>query len=225
MKKPVSARKIILLSELEALSAIPEFRFDKNDRICIIPVCCRSPLVTDAQSFNIFFCGKGDKGERYKNILISNGAIDSNISFINYYDSNSYTKQEEILNSDFIILPGGLMELGIKRLNDTNLVSALSEFRGTIIGFSAGAIMLFDEYLITPNKVYKELKVSKGLGILDGSKFMIDVHYDESDFQQRDAIETMCSLRKLNVFAISQSGYIIIEGDRIASSGVKYFHG
>lgn len=226
MKKLACARRIILLSELEALGNIPGFRFDKDDNICIIPVCCRSPLVTDANSFTSFFCKKGTKGERYKNILMANGAVESNISFVNYYDPDSYLEKERILNNNFIILPGGLMERGIERLYETKLDSVLAEFSGTIIGFSAGAIMLFDEYLITPNKVYKELKISKGIGILDGSKFMIDVHYNESDIQQRNAIETMCALRNLNVFAITQSGYVIIEEDNVVlSSDVKLFQG
>lgn len=226
MKKIEFNRQLILLSKLEALGNIPNFRFDKSDKICIIPVCCRSPLVTDAHSFTSYFCEKGTKGERYKNILMANGAVESNISFVNYYDPNSYSKKQRILDNQFILLPGGLMEQGIERIYETKLDSVLAEFSGTIIGFSAGAIMLFDEYLITPNKVYKELKLSKGLGILDGSKFMIDVHYDESDTQQKRAIETMCTLRHLNVFAIDQSGYIIVKGNSIvSSSGVRLFHG
>lgn len=206
--------KFILLSQLDAISYIPGFHFSREDKISIIPVCCRSPRVTDTKTFELYFgdCGKGDM---YKRILISNGAIEGNISIINYYTQFSESDISILLSNQYIVLPGGLMELGIKRMLSTHLDKILAKFEGTFICFSAGALMLYDNYLITPNKIYKKLKIDKGLGWLSANNYYIDVHFEEDNCRQINDILYVSRRFKKQIFAITQTGHIIIENGQI----------
>lgn len=216
--------RFILLSELDALGKVPGFRFNDNDRICIIPVCCRSPLVTNSSSFSLLFGATGDKGKRFRDSLVSRGAKEECIFYVDYYDPCSYLNQRKILNSQYIILPGGLMELGVKRLKETRLNILLSRFRGTIISFSAGGIMLFDKYITIPNPVYKNLEMLDGIGLLDSNQFVIDVHFDNNNNEQVEWLKKATAIFHKTIYAIEQDGFIVIDDNCISNfSGVSVF--
>ena len=216
--------KIVLLSQLDAISNVPGIKFSDNDRICIIPVCCRSDQVTDCSSFTSFYGPNGDKGKRFRRTLFQNGAKEENLFFVNYYDPHSYQNCKRILSANYILLPGGLMELGVERLKKTNLDIVLSQFSGTIICFSAGGIMLFDKYIIVPNPVYRDLEIVNGIGLLDSNQFVIDVHFDDTNLEQIAWLEKACNTFHKTIYAISQLGYIVIEGKHITSySGARVF--
>lgn len=61
--------KFVLLSQLDALEHVVGFKILPDDKICIVPVCCKDPSVQDELSFEKYFYGKGSKGECYKDEL------------------------------------------------------------------------------------------------------------------------------------------------------------
>ncbi len=207
--------KFVLLSQLDALEHVVGCRISPNNRICILPVCCRETSVKDELSFENYFNSEGSKGDCYKSILVKNGASADLVYFFNYFNEKLLDRPEELLDCDILLLPGGRMEFGIAHLLNSKLLDCLFRFKGTVICFSAGGMMLFDEYLITPNKVYHELAVKTGLGLLDSSSFLIDVHYVEDDELQTQAIETICKSEKKSVYAITQEGYLVIRDNQI----------
>lgn len=207
--------KFVLLSQLDALEHVVGCKILPGDKICILPVCCRDPSVKDELSFETYFYGNGSKGECYKDILVKNGASAELISFFNYFNEKLLEHPDELLTYDILLLSGGRMEFGIAHLINSKLLECLFRFEGTIICFSAGGMILFDEYLITPNKVYHELTVKPGLGLLDSSSFLIDVHFDQNNLLQRQSIESICNSEKKNVYAITQEGYMVIKDNQV----------
>lgn len=213
--------RFVLLSKLDSLEMIQNIQFSKDDRLWIIPVCCMADSIKDRAMFENIFCADGGEGTKYRNALIAKGADPKNISILNYFEVPKESCVRDILSSQYIVFTGGRMELGIDRLRKLGLVRLLQHYTGTIIGVSAGALMLFSEYLITPNYFYKDLLVCEGLGYIDGRKLMIEVHYSEDDPVQNQAIKLTCARRQQQIFAIRQSGYMIVrDGNILQCDGI-----
>ena len=216
--------KFILLSNLKALKNIPDVHFSENDKLWIIPVCCMAKTVTDHASFEAFFLMDGGEGMSDRKILLDKGAEQTNIATLNYYDVIDDECIQNIISSQCIIFTGGRMELGLERMRKVGLDRALQNYSGIVIGVSAGALMLFSEYIITPNRYYKNLEICEGLGYIDGEEIMIEVHFTEDDLLQVQCVELTCDSRKQTVHAIREEGYMMVQNNGIIScNGVREF--
>lgn len=207
--------KFILLSKIETIENLQNVQFFEDDKIWIIPVCCMIEEVEDRITLEKVFLTDEGQGKKYRNILITKGANPANISLLNYYDILNKDDIHDIMSSQYIVFTGGRMELGIERLKKLGMDLLLQNYKGTIVGVSAGALMLFTEYLITPNFFYKNLTVCEGLGYIDSRRLMIEVHFSETDPAQKQAVELISVERKQPIYAIRQSGYLIVQDNVI----------
>ncbi len=59
------------------------------------------------------------------------------------------------------------------------------------------------------------MEIANGLGLIDSNKFVIDVHFDDSNTEQISLLTKASKVFNKNIYAISQAGYIIISDNKI----------
>jgi len=97
---------------------------------------------------------------------------------INFFSTTVPPVADNIIaQSGLVYIPGGNTEILMENIKKHNLSSTLKSAAGTIVGNSAGALVLCDNVVLTKDEDVLETKVIKGVGLVD---FSIDVHYDPS---------------------------------------------
>jgi dipeptidase E len=81
--------------------------------------------------------------------------------------------KEKISESDLVYLTGGVPTVLIERLKKSGIRSLLENFKGIIVGRSAGALALCRKCVITCRKT-SQIKVVDGLGLVD---LTLKAHY------------------------------------------------
>jgi len=90
-------------------------------------------------------------------------------------------------DSDLIYLPGGDPQLLIELMRNTGAAHLLRTYDKVIIGNSAGAVALAQEYVLLAEEGCLIAAVSSGLGLLD---FSVAVHYEPSMDAQLEDLST-----------------------------------
>jgi len=158
--------------------------------------------VSNQKEWEKYFGKEGILSNKILSELQQAGADTKKVFFYNYYAE----EYRPLAGFDYIIIPGGDAVLGIERIKSSFLYRELTAYRGKIIAYSAGALLLLKEYFLSPNYYYKELTFHKGLGIID-SDFTLEVHFDNS-VQMRENIQAACEALKLPIIAIGNDGGI-----------------
>lgn len=195
--------KVILLSKLNGLKYCNQAKMSKDSRIHVLPVCRLAELAEDAVKEN---------NSKLINTLTHMGADNNNIFFLDDTIKPDPATIADIEKSDFVIIPGGRMETGIAKLREYNLDDVLRNYPGIIVGISAGALLLFPQYIVTPNWAYPMMEVCDGLGIVEKDWF-IEVHYDENDTKQMESLNKIKSIVATDIYGIKNTGYIFINED------------
>jgi peptidase E len=133
------------------------------------------------------------------------------IVWINPFTDSVWEMKSKLMHSDILFLPGGAPELFMERLKKNKLASLIKNYSGLVIGVSAGAMILLDQYHITPDQDYPEFSWQKGLGLL--SSFDAEVHYHASRIQKK-GIETSRSALHRPVYAIYENGGLIVTKEK-----------
>lgn len=103
------------------------------------------------------------------------------------------------------------------RIKEFDLYDTLLQHKGVIMGYSAGAVIQFEEYFLSPDEDYPEFKYYKGLPYL--KNFYMEVHY-EGNPPQDDSINRVISERGKPVYATNfRSGAIIVDNGKIKLVG------
>ena len=89
-----------------------------------------------------------------------------------------------------------------------DLVEAIREHKGIVIGYSAGALIQLSEYHLSPDEDYAEFGYYSGLGYLNG--FYVEVHYEGTAIQ-RESIQRVLKERRKPVYAIVNAGALIVD--------------
>ena len=103
-------------------------------------------------------------------------------------------------NSDIIYLPDGDTKLLIEMLRDTGSMHLLRLHDNVIIGNSAGALALCNEYIIPTKNGVDELAIEKGLGLSD---FVVSAHYEPGQDAQLENLS-----KDRSIFAIPDGAAI-----------------
>lgn len=103
------------------------------------------------------------------------------------------------------------------RLKEKNLIDAIQQFNGTIIGFSAGAMVQIQDFHIIEDDLYKEYSYHEGLDLL--TDFDVEVHFEKDDSTMQASIQRCLKEKKKVVYGIGNAGAVIVEGDSILTLG------
>lgn len=192
----------LLSSKLKGDLLIQQIIFSSNDTFLVVPVCTMPKYISSNTEWENYFGNGGKLNLKIKAALQKAGASPEHVFFYNYLSGS------EVKLSDYscIVFPGGDAELGIKRLVTSNLIRQLATYSGTVIAYSAGALLLLDNYFLSPNYYYKTFSIQQGLGILPAN-IALEVHYDFTD-KMRSYVERAVNTLHCPVIAIGDSGAI-----------------
>ena len=98
------------------------------------------------------------------------------INLLDYRLTNQ-EMQKEITEHNVLYFTGGRPEKLMESLIDKELIQAVKDFSGLMVGVSAGALVFCKDCIITKDEDYPETQVIKGLDLVD---FSVEVHYDGS---------------------------------------------
>lgn len=148
-----------------------------DTKVLILPLSYDEGWITDREEWHERY-GRGH--EHYEEIVRpfrAFGIPDERIRWINYYEDDPISAAAKIAEADVLFFTGGLPDWMMQRLYDLDIQQAVRDFRGVIMGTSAGALIQLQEFHLTRDADY-QFQYQYGLGLLEG--FDIDVHYEEN---------------------------------------------
>lgn len=196
--------------------------FSPEMKVCLLPLSFHEDWIRNRKEWKIEY---GPKGKCYLELVEpfeAYGILRKNISIVNYFTDTAQSAREKVEQADVLFFTGGFPDKMMARLYDLELVETIQHFQGIVMGSSAGAMIQFDTYHITPDRDYDQFQYHQGLGFL--YDFEIEVHYEGSDVQN-EAIERVMEERNLPVIAIGNEGGVLIDGDDCVPMGDVSFYG
>lgn len=201
--------KLFLSSKINGSLLKEQTAFNEKDYFLVLPFCTMEKYVYNLDSWNYYFGENGKLKSKIVVQLVEAGAISNNVLFYNYlledqkYDWGSFT---------YLILPGGDPELGLSRIRQYHLENKIKNFDGNIIAYSAGALLLFDRYFLSPNWYYSKMKYGEGLTFPNMPNYMIEVHYDNSERMLQNITIAWEHFKK-PIIALGEYGSIVYDMD------------
>lgn len=162
-------------------------------------------------------------GERYQKMInqfIPYDIEEKDIAWLDYELDNNEIAVKKIRQADLIYLTGGLPDKMYERLEEFNIISNLENFKGVLLGISAGAVIQFQTYHLSPDRDYKKFNIYPGLKIIND--FGVEVHYGDRRWKQNKALKKMNKIMPRTYYTIPDAGALIKDGDNIILiNGVK----
>jgi peptidase E len=150
------------------------------------------------------------KRKRLVDYFLSLGA--TTINFIDYSDSYE-TIVKKMADSNLIYLTGGLASVLVERLKNLGVDHLLQNYRGVIVGRSAGALALCRKCIITCRSNSK-VKIIDGIGLLD---ITLKVHYKP----EKDSTLEKLS-RKEKIYAVPEGSALVYNNAACSFIGKVY---
>lgn len=166
-----------------------------------------------------------EDGQHYLDIVhpfLHYGIRPEDIRTVCYFKDSTAQAGQIISDSDILFFPGGLPDRAMERLTAMDLTDTIRNFKGIVMGASAGAMIQLDEYHITPDQDYPEFSYEKGLGLVHD--FYIEVHY-ENTMAQNASISRVLAERGKPLYAVENHGGLIVgdNGQVTLLGGVRRF--
>ena len=187
-------------------------------KVAVVAFSFRDSRVKNNDDWQMLY-GK-EQGKFYRGIvnsLCSYGIKEENISFLNYFEDTKETAKSKIQNADIIYFLGGLPDRMMDRLQEFDLIDVLTQHSKVVIGYSAGAVIQFEEYFLSPDDDYPTFKYYKGIPYL--KDFYLQVHY-ENTTEQNECIDKVLKEKDRPVYATNKgNGAIIVDNHIIKTVG------
>ena len=184
-------------------------------KVLILPLAFREVQAWDFDSWQAIY---GKNGEKYQNILhpfLAFGIKEQDVVWLNCFDkTQNYLGL--IQNADVLFFTGGMPEKAIAWMEKLGITDAVKQFKGTVMGASAGAMLQLERYHITPDDDYDSYGLWQGLGLVKGLD--LEVHYLATDLQNTCTQRAICDLA-LPVYQIWHEGGLIVDGDTVQILG------
>jgi peptidase E len=200
-------------NELWARDIISKY-IKATDRLVVIPFS-----FGDHFTHNLWNNAYNKEGKYYLDIIkpfLDYGILEEQISWINYFEDTMDTANLKIKKSDILFFTGGFPDKMMDRLSEFNLVNEIENYKGLIIGSSAGAMIQIANYHITPDDDYLSFSYQRGLNLI--VDFDIEVHYERTNLQD-EFISKVLKEKVDTIYAITDHGGIIVENDEVTLLG------
>ncbi len=155
------------------------------------------------------------EGQYYMKVveqLLPFGIKEKDIQWVNYYDDTRIAAIKKIESADILFFPGGAPERFMDRIHEKGIYEAIIKHQKTYIGVSAGTMIQFENYHISPDADYPSFSYEKGLELLSG--FFVEVHYRRRK-KQKSGMRKVFRAYKLPIYIIPDDGCIIIDQGKI----------
>lgn len=183
-------------------------------KVLIIPLAYRECQAWDNDSWLSVY---GKDGEKYRNIVtpfVNYGYDERELDWLNPYDGRNH--REQIENATLLFFTGGMPEKAIRRMDELGITQAVKNFKGVVMGASAGAMLQLDTYHITPDDDYDSYGVWHGLGLVYGLD--LEVHYLATPLQDECAKRAL-SETGLPVYKMWHEGGVIVQDGVVTAMG------
>lgn len=198
--------KLYLSSKLNALLLKSIMHIDSNANILVLPICTMKSYVDNEKQWEEYYGTDGIQTKKILKELCGLGAEKERILFYNYY-LNTYSNANWNKIYNYLVIPGGDAELGVMRAQQLGISNKIKGFNGDVIAYSAGALMLYEKYFLSPNWYYSQMKYCMGIGLNSMPTWLIEVHYDGTEEMNRYISEARNVFEK-NIWAIKNEGLI-----------------
>lgn len=155
-------------------------------------------------------------GERYQmlvNQFIPYDIYEKDIQWLDYYNDAREVAAKKIKQADIIYLTGGMPDKLFERLEEFKITEDLENFKGVLIGISAGAMVQFQTYHISKDQDYKKFDLYPGLKII--TDFGVEVHYGDRLRIQNRSLKKVKKIIPREYYTIPDAGALIKDGDNI----------
>lgn len=193
-----------------------------SQRVTLVPLSYRDDWVLNNAQWQAAYGPQGKYFLELAEPFAAYGIDADQINAVNYFTDTPETAAEKMKNADVLFFMGGLPDRMMERLDDMKLLPVLKEYDGIVMGASAGAMIQFGEYHITPDKDYDHFQYHQGLGYLN--RFGFEAHYEGSD-SQNDGIQRVLAERNRSVFAVGNHGGLLVKDGGIVCMGDVTLYG
>lgn len=203
---------IIIFSKMETASYLVLDKLkeiiDCDSKLAIIPFAF-NPNITKEEFENDYFPLNGERHTKYLEELKKINIKLENISVCNLFSQSTVEVCDIISSSDVLLFPGGNPEFLVGNISkNKEILLNIKQFKGNIIGVSAGGLVQFKHYFRNPcNSDNNSLTYHNGLDLVDND-FLIDVHTMDDKEYQSNLIKCANETNK-EVYAIYDDGVII----------------
>ncbi len=167
-------------------------------------------------------------GSEYYNKIVDSfkpyGIDEKNITWIFEDSDHQDTIIHQIEKADIIYFPGGAPDMMMKRIIQKGIKETLENHQKIYIGSSAGAMIQFKNYHISPDSEYPYFRYEEGLNLLKG--FSIEVHYRRRK-KQKAGMRKVFRAYRHPIFTIPDDGALIVLEDEfilVGTTDLMYDH-
>lgn len=186
-------------------------------KITYLPLAFHEDWISNESEWNSWY-GRyaGSHHDMFTRPFLSFGIGEDNIEYVNYFIDDTRTATEKIKRSDIIIFAGGMPEKIVYRLKRMNLLQVIENYRGIIMGWSAGSMIQCEDYYISPDEDYPEYVRCQGLKGIRG--FAVETHY-QGYSQQIESINRYIRETGNNVYTTTHESAIIVDDGNVTLLG------
>ena len=179
-------------------------------KVLIIPFSFHEEWIQNEKDFYKHY---GYSGDEFKDIVKEFYPYHirfRNIRVLNCFRDSHEDALRKIHQADILFFTGGYPAKLMYRLSKMGIIDAIREFPGIVMGTSAGAMVQFDRYHVTPEEEGEDYEYHYGVGRLSG--FDIEVHYEES-FPQLSCMLIALKEAGVPIYAMPNDSGLICDED------------
>lgn len=191
-----------------------------GSKVVVVAFSYYDDFVFDSASWKKVYGKGGVCYEETVNSLRPYGIKENDIYFINFFERDLKTATQKIKRADVVYFTGGLPDKMMQRIKIFGIFDALKKFNGTVMGYSAGAVIQLKRYHLSPDGDYPAFGYYEGLGYVDG--FFMEVHYENKP-EQNESIDKVLAENKNPLYVSpTAGGGLIVSGGKIITVGKTY---
>jgi len=203
-------RHILMSRGILGSSALAEAVKDmikKTDRVTVVNLSFFPFHLPDKESYGAYYHKGSEYYEKIVNAFAPYGIPESSITWIDHYNDTTGTALKKVNEADILYFPGGAPDLLMSRMEHLGIVEAVNRHDGLVIGSSAGAMVQFKTFHVTPDNEYRTFVVHTGLDMI--GNFAVEVHYRRRKVQKK-AMRRIWKKTRKDIYVIPDDGAVIV---------------
>lgn len=180
-------------------------------KIVVLPFSYWDFEIYDEVSWEKAYGPEGKYFEEIYKPFSSYGFTKAQFRYIDYFTDSEDVIRKEISESDILFLTGGAPDLYMNRIKNRHLQECLEKYAGVVIGCSAGTMIQFKQFHITPGPFYPDFSMIQGIGMIS-LDMGVEVHFLGND-NQLNSIEKTKNEYAAILLLDNESGALITEND------------
>lgn len=177
-----------------------------NMKVLIIYFSYFSKHLPNKAAYDIFYDYHGEYHQKMLNTFATYEISEKNVLVLDYFKDDYETATKKITSVDILYFPGGSPVEMMQRFAEKKILDALQQFKGIIVGSSAGAMIQNDYYHISPDLDFHKFSINQGIGYI--KEFGIEVHFRRR-LKQKKALRKTANLLDRPIYVIPDDSAVI----------------